>query len=109
MADPTPHKPGDSNASANPGGDGVSVSGREAAQGRSGLQILIVLVVSIVLAAIVLFAVFGMHASKHADKTAGGATTVAPNTTAGDTFHAPPADAPKQNPPPQAVDASRGS
>lgn len=109
MPDPTPFEPGDANPTTNPGGDGVNVSSNEAAQGRSGLQILIVLVVSIVLAAIVLFAVFGAHARKHADNTAGGATTVAPNTTAADTFNAPPADAPKQNPPPQAVDASRGS
>ena len=109
MADPTSNEPGDANAATNPGGDGVVLSGDEVAQGRSGLQILIVLAVSIILAAIVLFAVFGMHANQHADKAAGGATTVAPNTTAADTFNAPPADAPKQNPPPQAVEASRGS
>lgn len=57
----------------NAAGDGVQVSGRSAAQGRTGSRAFIILIASTVLVALALFGIFAAHSSKLAQGgTSGG-------------------------------------
>lgn len=105
-----PNTPGNAHPTNNPGGDGVVVSGREAAQGRMSLRMPIVLGVAIVLVVAAFASIFGLHAGPFSAKPPGGSGQQGADSRAqAELFRAPPADTPKQNPPPQAVAASQGS
>lgn len=83
--------PGATNAA----GDGVQISGRRAAQGRTGSRALVILLVSGALVVVALFGAFALHASGLAKGGAsGGQSGAGP---AGRAFNTP-EPSPKQSP-----------
>lgn len=94
--DPVVDPSGAGRSSVEGAGDGVEVSGRSAAQGRTGSRTFIILIVSLVLVVAALFGMFALHApalsTNHGEGGQSGAGAAARQ------FHeAPPS--PKQAPP----------
>ena len=83
-------------AASNPGGDGVQISGRRAAQGRTGGRAFIILIASVVLVVAALFGAFAFHAPGLAKGGASGGQSGAG--AAGRAFNTP-EPSPKQSPP----------
>lgn len=94
-----PNAPADSSAApgaTNAAGDGVRISGRRAAQGRTGGRTLLILVASGALVVVALFGAFALHAGGLGQGgTSGGQSGAG---AAGRVFNTPP-PSPKQSPP----------
>ena len=88
---PTPLEP---QGPVNDAGDGQVISERRVKQGNSGLNMFVVLAVSVALAVIVMFGIWGLHAGKLADTAH---ATRASKAAAAQTFDAGPSQ-PKPTP-----------
>lgn len=90
MTDPTPSDGVDRTSAAAASGAGVEVSGRQAAQGRSGSRTFVILIVSTLLIVVAMFGIYFLHLGALSTHKGAGPESGVTNHTEADMFHTPP-------------------